>query len=91
MDETNMIHAIQEYIFNIGEPESIYSRWAADEILRFVLSHLEWTPMRSVEEYKCLVGKRAAIKTNHEDADYIFEVAYSVACDISDILYAMSY
>lgn len=101
MDETKMIHAIEEYLFDLGEPEPgwptkefervAYSRWAADEILRFVLSHLDWTPMKSVEVFKCQVGKYAQVKTNHEDADYIFEIAYHVASDISDILYAMNY
>lgn len=101
MDETRMINAIREYIADLGEPEPgwpakefnrvSYSSWAATEILAMVLAHADWTPMRAVEEFKTMVAPYGWRNTYNTDANEIFRTAYQVACDISDILYAMNY
>lgn len=100
-NDERQIRAIVDYIHNLPEPESrwpekefvkaSYTLWAANEILVAVLNNTEWTPMRSVEEFKCLVGKYAQKVTPYDDRGMIFNIAYDVATDISDILYGMIY
>ena len=99
-NDEHMIRVLIEYIEDIGEPNSnwpthdfekvSYSRWAAEQILATILAHPEWTPMRSVEEFKNLVGKFASKPTHKTDATFIFRTAYDVATDVSDIFYAMT-
>lgn len=100
-DDTNMINAIKEYIYNIDEPECwwpksefnrvSYKKWAANEVLIFVLSHTDWTPTRSVEEFKYAMAKYMYKPTYQQDVTEIFSIAYETADDISDILTAMLY
>ena len=99
--DERQIRVIIDYINNLPTPESrwpekeflkaSYTLWAANEILVYALSDMENTPFRSVEEFKCMVGKFAQKPTPYDDRSYIFEIAYDVATDISDILYGMIY
>lgn len=99
MDDERQIRVIIEYINNLPEPESRWPKrefdkasftlWAANEILVRVLANRYATPMRTVEEFKCQVGKYAQKPTPYDDRSFIFETAYNVATDISDIIYGM--
>lgn len=100
-DDLNMINAIKAYVYDIGEPEYgwpksefnrvSYTKWAANEVLIFVLAHTDWTPIRSVEEFKYLMAKFMYKPTHRTEVTEIFRTAYDVADDISDILTAMVY
>jgi hypothetical protein len=97
--DRSVINAIVEYRENLGElasswPEMefdrvAYSRWAADEIIINILSHTDWTPMQATEDFRGRVEKHMCVVTNFSEANFIFDIAYDVACDIIDILIAM--
>lgn len=97
--DRTIINMIVEYRESLGEPTSswpemefdkvAYSRWAADEIIINILAHTDWTAMRSVEDFRGRVEKYMCIVTNYSEANFIFDIAYEVACDIIDILNAM--
>lgn len=99
MSDRTAINMIVEYRENLGEfisswPEIefdrvAYSRWAADEIIMHILSHTDWTPMKAVLDFKGIVEQYMCIPTNFSEANFIFDIAYDVACDIVDILVAM--
>lgn len=99
-DDQRMINVIVEYIGNLPEPTSSwppgyfkaasYEKTAANELLAMVLAHPEWTVIRSVEEFKDMVSDFIRKATYYEDVTYMFEVAYEVASNISDILMAMT-
>ena len=103
-EEERQVQAITEYYHTFGDPAEYwpklefervaYSRWAIDEMLIMIYSHLDWTPMRAVEEFKNLMRDFANMTFEkdfgHGDMNQIFETAYDVACDVSDILAAMS-
>ena len=98
--DERMINIIVEYMEGVPIPtaswpesqfrEASYSRSAADEILKFVLAHQEWSVVRSVEEFRGMVTKFMEKPTYHDDATYVFNVAYRISLDISDILMAMN-
>lgn len=100
-NDERQIRVIIDYINNLPIPESrwpereflkaSYALWAANEILVVALSDVDNTPLHAIEEFKCMVGKFAQKVTPYDDRGFIFDVAYDVATDISDILYGMIY
>lgn len=99
-DDDRMIRVIKEYAYSYLDhlsadwPESefkrvAYSRWAVNEILALIYLNPSWTPMRAVEEYKSMVESFYLMPTNYKDMEEIFNIAFSVASDLSDILEAM--
>lgn len=101
--DERQINAIIEYMDNVPIPTSnypdglfrdhSYTRWAAEELLIYVLAHNDWTVMKSVESFKKKMRHYSEISMNsHYGCDIapIFDFAMIVANDISDILYAMS-
>lgn len=102
-DEERQVQAITEFYHSFGEPafswpelefeRVAYSRWAIEEILVMVYSHLDWTPMRAVEEFKNLMRDYANMTFEKDfgrgKMNFVFETAYDAACDVSDILLAM--
>ena len=98
-DDERVKFIIREYRANLGEPtytwphmdfdKFAYSRWAAEMIENYVFAHEhEWTAFRSVEEFKNLMGKYMC-RSNYSEVNFIFEIAYETACDISEIILAM--
>lgn len=101
-NDQSEIRAIREYIFNLQEPSRLWPKgdfmvasielWAANDILIYVLSHNDWTVMRSVETYANVMQyayKNCKDKCNA--SAQIISISYKVAQDITDILYAMNY
>lgn len=98
-NDERMINIIIEYMEGIPIPtsswpqnkfrEASYWRSSAEEILTYVLAHPDWSVIRSVEEFREMVGEFMKKATHYEEATIIFEVAYEAALDISDILMAM--
>lgn len=98
--EERAIYAIQEYRYDINHPSSnwpayyftqaSYSRWAAEEIIIYILSHVNLTPIEAVEEFRDLMEDYATRDRYDKQNSYIFSVAYDVATDIYDILLAMT-
>jgi hypothetical protein len=94
-----MINVIREYIACQNDPlprwpemefdKTSYSRWAATEVLVHVLSHPEWTVIRSVEDINDRFLKYACDTFHISEANFIFEIAHETASNILDILYAM--
>lgn len=99
VSDKRQIRVIIEYLNNFPDPQITWpkkefervstSRWATNEILVFVLSHTDWTVMKSVECFKKKVSRYARRMIRYEEVSEIFDTAYEVACDISDILNAM--
>lgn len=97
--DQRMVNAIREYRASLSDPEKnwpdsefdrlSYYRWGLDEILCNVLAHPEWTVIRAVEDMKDQFYKFSMVSTSFYEANYIFEVAYNAASDMSDILNAM--
>ena len=97
--EERAICAIQEYRYDINHPSSnwppyyfaqaSYSRWAAEEIIVYILSHVNLTPLEAVEEFRNLMDDYATRDRYDKQNSYIFSVAYDIATDIYDILLAM--
>ena len=103
VQDERQIRAIIEYMEMIPVPESnfppkyfddcAYRRWAAEEILIYILAHNNWTVMKSVENFrkkmKRYLDKAMTRHFGYEIAP-IFEAAISTAEDISDLIYSMS-
>lgn len=64
--------------------------WAVSELYKWVICHMEWTVMRAVKEFGNLVAEYSCIVDNYSEANFIFEIALEEACNIEDILVAMS-
>ena len=101
--DERQINAIIEYMENVPIPtsnypngafeDSSYTRWAAEEILIYVLAHHDWSVMKSVENFKKLMNRYSEMSMNtHYGCEIapIFDIAKRTARDISDIIYAMS-
>lgn len=98
-EDTRMINVIREYIACLDEPlprwpemefdKASYSRWAASEVLIWVLAHPEWTVIRSVEDISDLFLKYSCDTFHISEANFIFEIAHETAGNILEILYAM--
>ncbi len=101
--DERQINAIVEYMNGVPIPTSnypsgvfedcAYTKWAAEEILIFVLSHTDWTVMKSVEVFKKRMAKYSRLSScdNYKcNIAHIFDIAWRTAIDISDIIYAMS-
>lgn len=101
--DERQINAIIDYMNRVPIPTSSYpvgvfedcsyTRWAAEEILIFVLAHTDWPVMKSVEIFKKKMSKfsRMASCDNYGcNIAQIFDIAWRTAVDISDIIYAMS-
>ena len=101
--DERQINTIIEYMEGIPIPTSsypprifedvTYTKWAAEEILIYILAHNEWTVMKSVENFKKKMKRylnRAMNRNYGYEIAPIFEIAIRTAEDISDILYAMS-
>lgn len=99
-EDMKAIDVIREYRANMTQPTSAwpemefdnraYAIWAADELIVYVLSHMNWTVMRSVESFRYMVSDYSRIVTNYSEANFIFKIAEEVACDVIEILHAMS-
>lgn len=96
--EERAICAIQEYGHDINRPsnwppyyfaQASYSRWATEEIIVYILSHVNLTPLEAVEEFRNLMDDYATRDKCDKQNSYIFSVAYDVATDIYDILLTM--
>ena len=66
-----------------------YSIWAADEIIGMMISHIDWTPGKTIEEFKYQMNRGMKTYMRFPDIQRIFEIGYSAAENISEILYAM--
>ena len=91
------IAAIRTYVDNLmSEPlvlwphryfeQQSYSRWAANEILSYVLHHLGMSPITAVEEFANLMDEYSC---KNQFSSFGFSVAHDVAMDILDMLLAM--
>lgn len=91
------ISILQEYIADMPEPrkkckkqvflQETYSRWAAEEILKYIQENESRPPVAVVEEFKDRMNHYSLMNRN---SSYIFSVAYDIAMDILDIFLAMS-
>lgn len=98
--DQRMIDAIREYRASLSDPEGnwpdsefdkmSYYRWGVDEVLINVLAHPEWTVAKAVDDIRNRFYEYSAMSTSYYEANYIFEIAYNAATDISDIIFAMS-
>lgn len=98
-DNERMFQAIREYWYDLGEPLSSwpksefervgYSRWAIAEIINLFYDNTDWSLLRAAEEFRIIMGKYRCITTNFQEMNYIFDIAYGAATDISDILAGM--
>lgn len=87
------IRAIESYIRDLGEPQMhwkksrrdqrIYSRWAANELLGYVIFHKEISPLQAVEDFMRKMDSFACLNQKNS---FIFSVAYDTAADILDLL-----
>lgn len=93
----SMVHVIIEYIASIGEPtqrwpemefeKASYTRWAATEVLEYVLDNPDHTVIRSVEEFYQMCWDYSMLSLN--ESNFIFDIAKDTAGNILEILYAM--
>lgn len=100
-DDERQIRTIVDYIEEyLPEPgpgwpkkefeRASYSRYAANRILQLLYEHPEWSAMRAVEEFRYTMSKYMYKPTNYPEIHGIFQAAYDVATDLSDILMAMT-
>ena len=96
-------NVIVEYMENVPEPmpgwprrdfaKCSYMRSAASAIIQYINDNSQWTALRSVEDFKYHVGKYSVLSQSssygEDEPSEIFRIYYDVACDITDILYAM--
>ena len=68
---------------NLTEDEKILHKWAANEILVYILSHLNLTAIQAVLDFSDRMREYMDL---NKETSYIFEIAYSVACTIYGIL-----
>ena len=98
-DDERMMLIIREYRADLGEPtykwpdmefeKNAYARWATDELMLFIKLHMDQPIMWSIETFKSMMARYMCRSTNYSEANFIFEIAYEVTCDISDIIEAM--
>ena len=62
-----------------------YSKWAANEVLSYVLKRQNVRPLFAVEEFSAIMDKHAC---ENSKTGYIFSVAYDISTDILDMLIA---
>ena len=87
------IKVIESYIYDLKEPrmnltrtrnsQRIYSRWAAEEVLGYVIYRKDIPPTQAVEEFMHKMDSYASLNSKNS---YIFSVAYDIAADILDLL-----
>lgn len=95
MNRISAIMAIQDYILDIKEPkwnwrmsrfeQCSYSRWAANEVLKYVRSHRDISPIMAIEEF---IAKMDYFSCLNPNSSYSFSVAHDIAEDILDIFIA---
>lgn len=93
----SMINVICEYIASIGDPgprwpemefdKVSYTRWAAEEVLNYVLDHPEYTVIRAVEEINSTFIEFSLYTL--DERNFIFDIAKDASGNILEILYAM--
>lgn len=93
-----LLDIIIEYRENLPEPNmgwpkadfdnASYSIWAADEIIKAIMTHPEKTVGQVIEDFKYSMSKGYTAYMRFPSVQTIFNVGYSVASDIDDILYA---
>lgn len=91
--------AIKDYIDMLYEPsrnwpqyyfeERCYMRWAAKEILLYIRSNPQKTPIEATAEFMGKARKSAQSDRRTRSDRFIFETACEAAEDILDILRAM--
>lgn len=87
---------IQDYILDLKEPrcnwkkscfeQLSYSRWAANEVLKYVKKHRNRPTIDVLKEF---IAKMDIYATFNEDTTITFLIAKDVASDILDIFLAM--
>lgn len=103
-DDQRFNNAIAEYYYMFNDPQAhwpmlefnrvAYARSAVSQLELYIMGHPEMSIIQAVESFKGIVGEWMCLQTKYNDANFItetncFEVAYEVACDISDILGGM--
>lgn len=98
-EDRRLINALIEYRCMINEPgprwpemefdKNSYSGWAVDEIMLMIMAHPDWTVMKCVETFKAKMLEFACYSSNFSEANFIFEIAYETADDLSDVLGGM--
>ena len=99
-EDQRMVNVIREYIATLPDPASSwpniefdrmsYTRWAADEILIYVLANPNLSVYHAVEDMKASFEVYMTMQDMFKyEINFIFEIAYETAEDILDILSAM--
>lgn len=91
-----VITLIQAYIEELGRPcsntnsrrfrQKVYSIWAAEEILIYVINNRRTRPDDAVEEFACKMDTYSCMGGSFS---FMFSVAHDVAIDILDRIIVM--
>lgn len=86
------LQVVREYIQNLETPfmnqphdyfiQTSYSKWAANEIMVYILSHIELSPIKAVEIFQSTVKRYFT----DDRKGTIFAIAYDVATDILELV-----